>query len=119
MGCSRARRQEYECVSSVMTMKNIQIIDGADNCTYSVFAATEEEFSAIFPGETDIEFSEDFFDRVGEERGIEITRPIWQRPVNKKNVEGIHGTLFYQLLDKKRFYPTKRESEMVPLGVDF
>ena len=30
-------------------MKNIQIIDGADNCTFSIFQATDEEFSLIFP----------------------------------------------------------------------
>jgi hypothetical protein len=70
------------------------------------------------PTDTDIEFAEYFFGRVGEERGIEITRELWKRPVKKLNVEGIHGTLFYQLLYKKRYYPTKKESEMVPLGVN-
>lgn len=30
-------------------MKNIQIIDGAVNATFSVFQATAEEFDAIFP----------------------------------------------------------------------
>ena len=99
-------------------MKNIQIIDGADNCTYSLFAATDAEFAAIFPNGNDIEFAEDFFDRVGEEVGIQITREIWKRPVEKKTVHGIHGTLFYQLLERKRFYPTRKEAEMVPLGVD-
>ena len=28
-------------------MKNIQVIDGAVNCVYDVFAATDEEFSCI------------------------------------------------------------------------
>ncbi len=50
-------------------MKNIQVIDGADNSTYSIFAATEDEFEIIFPVGTDIEFIEDFVDRVGEEIG--------------------------------------------------
>jgi hypothetical protein len=99
-------------------VKNIQVIDGADNCTYDIYAATDEEFDEIFPGGTDVEFSEDFFDRVGEERGTEITRQLWKRFVNKKDVQGVHGTLFYQLTHKKRYYPTKRESEMVALGVD-
>lgn len=99
-------------------MKNIQIIDDAKNCTYSLFAATDEEFDAIFQNGTDIEFAEDFFDRVGEDRGIAITKEIWKRPVKKPDVQGIHGTLFYQQLHKKRYYPTKKESEMVPLGVD-
>ena len=30
-------------------MKNIQIIDGALNATFSVFQATDDEFASIFP----------------------------------------------------------------------
>ena len=37
-------------------MKNIQIIDGAENCVYDLFAATDEEFARIFPIGTDIAF---------------------------------------------------------------
>lgn len=99
-------------------MKNIQVIDDANNCTYSLFAATDEEFSAIFPGDADIEFAEDFFERIGEELGTKITEEIWKRRVDKKIANGIHGTLFYQLAHKKRYYPTKKEVEMVPLGID-
>jgi len=43
---------------------------------------------------------------------------LWKRLVNKGEAQGIHGTLFYQLLHKKRYYPTKKESEMVALGVN-
>ena len=99
-------------------MKNIQIIDGANNCTYSVFAATDEEFAVIFPDGADIEFIEDLVERFGEEAAGRITGALWDRPVDKKVVHGIHGTLFYQLTYKKRYYPTKRESEMVPLGTE-
>jgi hypothetical protein len=72
-------------------LKNIQVIDGADNSSYSIFAATKEEFEAIFPLGADIEFAEDFFERVGEERGTKITVELWKRPVAKKGVRGIHG----------------------------
>jgi hypothetical protein len=94
-------------------LKNIQVIDRAENSTYSIFAATDEEFEAIFPASADIEFVEDFFERVGEETATKITLELWKRPVAKKDVHGIHGTLFYQLTHKKRYYPTKKESEMV------
>ena len=94
-------------------MKNIQVIDGAENSTYSIFAATDEEFEAIFPAGADIEFIEDFVDRAGEETATEITAELWKRPVTKKDVRGLHGTLFYQLTHKKLYYPTKKESEMV------
>lgn len=97
-------------------MKNIQIVDAADNCTYDIFAATEEEFNSIFPNDTDVEFAEDLFGRLGEERASAIITPIWQRRIDKKVVQGIHGTLFYQLLTKKPYYPTKREDEMVTIA---
>jgi len=96
-------------------VKNIQIIDGADNTTYSIFAATDEEFAVIFPGGTDIEFAEDFFERAGDEIATIITKEMWKRPVDKKIVQGIHGTLFYQLAYKKRYYLTKKEADMAPL----
>ena len=41
-------------------MKNIQAIDGANNCTYDVFQASDLEFSLIFPDGADIEFADDF-----------------------------------------------------------
>jgi len=40
-------------------MKNIQVIDSADNCVYDIFAATDEEFSIIFPEGEDVAFTEE------------------------------------------------------------
>lgn len=94
--------------------KNIQIIDGALNCKYSIFAASPEDFKEIFPADgQDIEFINDFFERIGENRATEILNRLWLAPIDKKTVQGIHGTLFYELEYKKEFYPTKREREMV------
>jgi hypothetical protein len=36
-------------------MKNIQIIDGAENSVYDIFQATEDEFAVIFPTRKDEE----------------------------------------------------------------
>jgi hypothetical protein len=93
-------------------VKNIQIIDGGLNCTYDIYAATDDEFKLIFLDETDVEFAEDVFDRLGEQVATELMRQIWTRPVARKDVIGIHGTMFYQLEKKKRYYPTKKQSEM-------
>ena len=92
-------------------MKNIQVIDGAVNCSYDIFSVTEEEFSILFPevGQ-DIEFIEDVIDRVGKENLGKIMRNVWERLVRKPDVVGIHGTVFYELLKKK--HPTKRGSDM-------
>jgi len=96
-------------------MKNIQIIDGADNCLYEIYAVTDEDFAVIFPDGTDVEFVEDFVSRVGEERAAEISDAMWARRVEKKQVSGIHGTLFYELKRKSAYYPTKKEAEAIAL----
>ena len=94
-------------------MKNGQIIDGAENCTYSIYAFTDDEFSKIFPtlGQ-DVEFIEDAQERLGADALDEILENVWPRPVRKPEVVGIHGTLFYELAQKKRFYPSKSERDV-------
>lgn len=97
-----------------MARKNIQVIDGADNCTYDIFSIEENEFNKIFPGDgQDIEFAEDFIDRMGEVDAEAILAPLWESRENKKFILGIHGTLFYGLGYKKKFYPTKKDDEMI------
>ena len=96
-------------------MKNVLIVDGAENCEYSIFAMTDEEFREVFPGENqNVEFIEDLVDRIGDDRVAKLLMPVWKREIEKPNVDGIHGTLFYQLYGKKKFYPTKNDMEMRP-----
>lgn len=93
-------------------MKNIQVIDGADNTAYNIYETTDEAFSLIFPDGADIEFVEDFIKRVGKARAGAILSPLWDRRLNKPDVNGIHGTLFYELKkQKKRYYPNKKFSD--------
>lgn len=92
--------------------KNVQVIDGAMNCAYDVFPASEADFAVLFPNGQDIEFIEDFGKRVGVKRARDIVRRLYAKRANKKAVHGIHGTLFYQLEFKKQFYPTKREADL-------
>ncbi|MBW8859476.1 MAG: hypothetical protein JF570_07020, partial [Caulobacter sp.] len=91
-------------------MKNIQIIDGAENATFSVFQATDVEFLLIFPEGQDIELAEDLFKRLGQKRAHAILTPIWSRPILKRDAMGIHGTLFYNWEHRRNYLPTsKRE----------
>lgn len=92
--------------------KHVQVIDDALNCTYSIFAVEEDEFELLFPEGTDIEFNDDLFSRMGNVKASELMSKVWARWVDKKSVAGIHGTLFYGMGYKKKYYPTKRESEM-------
>lgn len=94
-------------------MKNVQVIDGASNCTYQIYAFTNSEFESFFPGSgQDIEFIDDAFDRLGEEEASSILMNVWKRPIKKPNAIGIHGTLFYGLDKKKRYYPSKSEKDV-------
>jgi hypothetical protein len=95
-------------------VKNVLIIDGAENCEYAIFAMTEDEFSVVFPGDRqNVEFIEDLVDRIGDDGVAALLKPVWRRKVEKADVIGIHGTIFYQLYWKKKFYPTKNDQEMV------
>jgi hypothetical protein len=92
-------------------VKNIQSVDGADNASYSIFQATDEEFEAIFPefGQ-DIEVVEDYVGRVGEDEASRTMSKLWKRPIHKRDVHGIHGTLFYDYKAKSKYLPeSKRE----------
>ena len=90
-------------------MKNIQIIDGAENATFSIFQATDDEFKAIFPKSgQNLEVVEDFIQRVGEQAANLTLTPLWQRPILKEDVQGIHGTLFYDYGDRAKYLPGSR-----------
>lgn len=91
-------------------MKNIQVIDDAVNAAYTIFAVTDDEFRLIFPGDgQDIEFIDDLIERLGNDRVGQLMTPVWSREIPKPDVRGIHGTLFYGLPEKKKYYENKRE----------
>lgn len=95
-------------------MKNIQVIDGAVNSEYAIYAVTDEEFAKIFPADgQNVEFIEDLRERLGEDEIDEVFRHVWGRRVDKPDVVGIHGTLFYELLEKKEYYPEKNDRTMI------
>lgn len=96
-------------------MKNVLVIDGAENCAYSVFQATEAEFRLIFPEDgQDIEYSEDLFDRIGDISAGDPLTKMWERPILKKDANGIHGMLFYRMTYRKKYYGSKREKDIDP-----
>lgn len=100
-------------------MKNIQVIDGALNCTFSIFQATEEEFLLIFPEPgQEIQYAEDLGELPNQnEIAVALSR-IWERPIRKRDANGIHGTLFFQLERYKRVFREKQEDAVDPLAVN-
>jgi hypothetical protein len=101
-------------------MKNIQIIDGALNCTFSIFQASEDEFRAIFPAlGQDIEFAEAFVRRVGKKKAAEIWTPIWERPIRKQKAKGVDGTLFFGFSSRRKYFPkSKKEEDWNPSSIN-
>jgi hypothetical protein len=93
--------------------RNVQVITSARNCTFSVFRAGPAEFSALFPTPgQDIEFAEDVFDRLGVAQSVPLLTPIWQRPIAKADVIGIHGTLYFDFQHRRDSMPaSKRERD--------
>ncbi len=89
-------------------MKNIQVIDGAPNATFSIFQASDEDFAIIFPDGRDMELAEDMIERVGEDEAARVLVPLWGRPVLKTDAMGIHGTLFYDAHERRDFLPPSR-----------
>lgn len=98
-------------------MKNIQVIDGAMNCVYDIFSATDAEFALIFPDGEDVAFIDEVLER-GDSAALDAAfSEIWKRRIPKRDAAGIHGLLFYELESKKAFYPTRRDEEaMNPNG---
>ncbi|MDQ0572184.1 hypothetical protein QFZ42_004018 [Variovorax paradoxus] len=93
-------------------MKNIQVIDGAVNCVYDIFAATDEEFALIFPDGQDVAFIDEVYRRRADDTALNSAfEALWERRVVKTQAMGIHGLLFYELDEKKPFYPTRRDED--------
>jgi hypothetical protein len=98
-------------------MKNIQVIDGAENCVYDIFAAPDDVFDLVFAPGTDVAFVEELQQRPDADRIFEALGTIWAHRVPKVQAQGIHGTLFYGLIRKRKYYPTLRDEEaMNPNG---
>jgi hypothetical protein len=92
-------------------MKNVLVIDGAKNCTHDIFEFKEEQFAIVFATGTDVAFIDD----VEKNNSPDVVKAafmgVWDRRIPKAKVQGIHGTLFYELEYKKAYYPTRKDEE--------
>lgn len=100
-------------------MKYIQVIDGSDNCSFSVYSLSDECFSAIFPDEgQDVAFIEDLIKQLGTRQSGELIITATSNRVEKTILKGINGTLFIQLPEKRKWYPNRRESDLDKPNLD-
>lgn len=90
-----------------METRNVQVIDGAANCTYEIYAVPLDVFDILFPEPgQDLEFVEDVAERLPKDKRDALSR-LYAERLDRRSVRGIHGTLFVQLLDRKRWFPNK------------
>lgn len=90
------------------------MIDTAENCNYDIYEISDCEFLKIFPEEgQDIEFIEDIQARFKLGDFDDFHQALWRKRLEKSEVNGIDGTLFYNLESRKKYYPTKRFSEAI------
>ena len=94
-------------------MKNIMVIDGAENSVYDVFSVSDDDVALIFPGGTDIAFIEDVERRTDADAVFEALKRSWPHRIPKREAMGIHGIVFYALYVKRKYYPTLRDEEAV------
>ncbi len=77
-------------------MKNVQIISPAVNYPQTVFGVAEEDFQLVFPEGRDMAFEREVSQRL-KSKGIDlqiILNRIRKKPLDKKQITGIHGTLY-------------------------
>jgi hypothetical protein len=100
-------------------MRNIQVIDRTQNCTFSIFQATDEEFALLYPEpQQDMQYAEDLVALPKQRKVKAALRSIWERPIRKRDAHGIHGTLLYELERYKQWYLAKREDAVVPSAIN-
>jgi hypothetical protein len=111
--CPSSAKLEDKAPQSRLPMKNIQIIDRAENGSFSIYTTPDHIFQQLFPQSgQDVEFLEDVIDRIGKKKTGELIKYTWNSRQEKSEVQGIHGTLFMDMNNRKVFYPNKKESDL-------
>ena len=85
----------------------------APDIAFGIFPATDEEFALVFPEGTDIAFINEIYANGDMQLLDAAFNSIWQRRVKKDDARGIHGIIFYELDEKKAYYPTRRDEEAI------
>ncbi|MCC6429022.1 MAG: hypothetical protein IT435_19655 [Phycisphaerales bacterium] len=93
-------------------MKNTLVIDGAEHCAFPI-CLIDDDFAVVFPDPgQNVEFIEDLVRRVGEQRTGELVSRGATHRIRKEHAAGVHGTLFFGLSARQRYFPNKREDDI-------
>jgi hypothetical protein len=73
-------------------VKNIMVIDGAENCVYDIVATPDDDFALIFPEATDIALIEDIERRADAELVFEALKRTWSNGIAKAKRSALTGS---------------------------
>ncbi|MEH6996589.1 hypothetical protein V7075_28455 [Neobacillus drentensis] len=86
--------------------KNVQVIDGAINSAFEIYEVDVELFDILFSNGNDIAFASDFPNL----EDTDFYKRFYSKMLDKKKVNGIHGTLHLEDIAKESF-PNRRETD--------
>ena len=72
-------------------MQNIEIVDGALNSRFEIYAVGDEVFEALFPEGKDEIYLEDLSEELQDDAAL--WDRVYAREVDRRSVRGIHGIL--------------------------
>ena len=72
-------------------MKNIEVVDGALNSRFEIYAVEDHIFDQLFPEERDEIYLEDVSEDI--QNNVEFWNQVYAREVDRHSVRGIHGIL--------------------------
>lgn len=95
-------------------MKNVQVVDGAMNSTFDIYEIPEDLFKLMFPDYHDIAFQDEVDEIFQTHGGEHIWDLVYAKKIDKKSVNGIHGTLHLSGSScEKEDFPTRKEAEVL------
>lgn len=72
-------------------MKNIEIVDGALNSRFEIYAVEDEIYDRLYPGEKDEIYLEDLSEEI--QNDVALWDQVYAREMDRRLVRGIHGIL--------------------------
>jgi len=97
-------------------LKNVQVIDGAVNSTFDIYAVHKDVFIFMFPERNNVVFLADIEQKLSEHKidKVQFWQQFYRNRIPKPQVHGIHGTLHLTGSSvEERFFPTRREEDVV------
>jgi hypothetical protein len=97
-------------------LKNVQIIDGAVNSVFEIYEVDDYTFDEIFVDDQDTVFLSDIhkYSDFTEEESVLFWKKVYSCRKDKKEINGIHGTLHLDGSNcKKEYFPEGKESLVI------